>query len=188
MSEEDNYFSDEEEQDHDNEENNEDNKNNSNDKNKPRDIFSENPYELGEGLTDEYEFTSEIRVEDEYSDKYLKDIYEYTSYVSYHIIREEILKIVENDNELYDLIYGYDKQKFNKDEINTIFSRIFEKMVDQNKSEKFIDPISIFDIISNIIGVKTKKIFDYLDYKYREILIIELNKIYGFLDDDERLF
>lgn len=168
----------EEENQHDDEDN----------KNKPKDIFTENSYSLGDGLTDDYEFTNEIKVDESYSIEYLKNIYEYNSYIDNDLIRDQILELINSNQEMYDKVYNRSKQKFNKQEANEIFSAIFKKIKNNKELNNFLDPITILDVVSEITEVNHKKLFDYLEYKYREIIIVELNKRYEFLGGEDRLF
>ena len=52
----------------------------------------------------------------------------------------------------------------------------------KSEYETFSSSIYILEAISNITAMEYKKIFDFLDYSHKELLLSELNKKYKFLD------
>jgi hypothetical protein len=158
-----------------------------NDKNKKREdkIFN-NRYNSGDGLVDpmDYEFGRTISVDSTYSNNYLKDVYDYENSVEYKILLDTISKIVEDDKIMSEIIKSKDGTRsiFNKDEINIIFERTIEALGKDVYRDNFSNPIYVLEAISNITAMNYKKIFDYLDYEHRELLIIELDKKYDFLN------
>lgn len=150
-------------------------------------IFN-NRYNSGEGLPDEYQFISGIKVDDDYASKFLKDIYEYEEQLEYKLILNKIFNYIKEDLHISkmlnieNLIDSPKQIKLNKDQINYIFNKIlknFSKIIDNNE---FFNPIYILEIISSVSSLEYRKIFDSLDVEIQELLIIELNKKYNFLD------
>jgi len=160
-------------------------------------IFN-NGYKAGEGLREEEDYTyqSSISVDTNYSDRYLKDVYEYEETLDYNIGITKIFKMIEEDKELSGLLHKMDNNqrlKLSKDEINWCFGKILKLMEpDNNKgetTETFYNPIYVLEALSSIININSsdpiryyKKIFDCLDVEIQEELIIELNSKYNFLD------
>ena len=153
---------------------------------KREDKIFNNRYNRGDGLKDpdEYEYNKGIQVDVSYSKDYLSDIYDYENNVEYQIFFDHIFNMIENDAELKDLIDDKDgtRNKFNKDEINFLFERISTSLDNSLEYETFSSSIYILEAISNITAMDYKKIFDFLDYSHKELLLSELNKKYKFLD------
>jgi len=153
---------------------------------KREDKIFNNRYNQGDGLKDpdEYEYSRTIQVDAGYSKSYLNDLYDYENNVEYKIFLEHIFKIIKQDKELDEMISEKDgtRNKFNKDEINFIFEKINALLENDKEYETFSNPIYILEAISNITAMDYKKIFDFLEYSYKEILLSELNKKYKFLD------
>jgi len=153
---------------------------------KREDKIFNNRYNRGDGLKDpdEYEYNKGIQVDVSYSKDYLSDIYDYENNVEYQIFFDHILNMIENDAELKDLIDDKDgtRNKFNKDEINFLFERISTSLDNSLEYETFSSSIYILEAISNVTAMDYKKIFDFLDYSHKELLLSELNKKYKFLD------
>ena len=153
---------------------------------KREDKIFNNRYNQGDGLRDpdEYEYNKGIQVENTYSKDYLSDIYDYENNVEYQIFFEHVFDIIENTAELKDLIDDKDgtRNKFNKEEVNFLFEKILSSLDDDSESETFSSSIYILEAISNVTAMDYKKIFDFLDYSHKELLLSELNKKYKFLD------
>ena len=153
---------------------------------KREDKIFNNRYNQGDGLTDpdEYEYNKGIQVDVSYSKDYLSDIYDYENSVEYQIFFDHMFNMIENDTELKDLIDDKDgtRNKFNKDEINFLFERILTSLDNSLEYETFSSSIYILEAISNVTAMDYKKIFDFLDYSHKELLLSELNKKYKFLD------
>lgn len=153
---------------------------------KREDKIFNNRYNQGEGLKnpDEYEYNRNIQVESSYSKSYLNDLYDYENNVEYKIFLDHIFKLIDEDPELSEMISEKKgtRNKFNKDEINFIFEKISSLLDNKKEFETFSNPIYILEAISNITAMDYKKIFDFLEYSHKEILLSELNKKYKFLD------
>jgi restriction endonuclease S subunit len=101
-------------------------------------------------------------------------------------ILDEIFEYVYSNEEISSLVKFDDltknKIKLTKEQINFIFNNvhdIFDKKANQNS---FYNPIYILEVISSISSIEYRKIFDLLDAELQEILILELNKKYLFLE------
>lgn len=156
-------------------------------------IFN-NGYREGDGLRDEdeYEHHSSISVHSNYSDKYLKNEYEYEEALDYNIGVSKIFEVIEGDSDLRSLLHKIDedeKIKLSKEEINWCFKRILKNIRNVSDIENFYSPIYIVEVMSSILNINSsdpikdyKKIFDCLDADIQEELIIELNSKYNFLE------
>jgi hypothetical protein len=152
-------------------------------------IFN-NKYNTGDGLDDslEYSYSKKISVSSEYSENYLKDIYEYEDALESKFILDSIFNFIEHDQELSDILKKSSptpyitKSKFSKDDVNIIFNKINENLEIQSSSTIFYSPIYILEVISSVSSIEYKKLFDMLDTDIQEMLLTELNKKYKFLD------
>jgi hypothetical protein len=152
-------------------------------------IFN-NSYYNGDKLKDpdEYEFSKKIAVSSDYSDNYLKDLYDYEEQLESKFILDIIFEFLQKDEVLskYTIEPNQNsnvaKIKFSKEDINLIFSRINENLDIGAHGITFYSPIFILEVISSISSMEYRKIFDYLDTEIQELLLIELNKKYNFLD------
>lgn len=156
-------------------------------------IFN-NGYKAGEGFREEeYGYQQSISVNSNYSDKYLKDVYDYEETLDYNIGLTRIFELIDANKDLSSLLKKLDdneKLKLSKEEINWCFTKIL-KIMEQNgeEGEQFYNPIYVLEAISSILNVNSsdpirdyRKIFDSLDVEIQEELIVELNKKYKFLE------
>ena len=152
-------------------------------------IFN-NKYNTGDGLDDslEYSYSKKISVSSEYSENYLKDIYEYEDALESKFILDSIFNFIEHDQELSDILKKSSptpyitKSKFSKDDVNIIFNKINENLEITSASTIFYSPIYILEVISSVSSIEYKKLFDMFDTDIQEMLLTELNKKYKFLD------
>ncbi len=148
-------------------------------------IFN-NSYYNGDKLRDseEYEFSKKISVSSDYSDNYLKDLYDYEEQLESKFILDIIFEFLQKDEILskYTSEIATNKIKFSKEDINLIFNRTHEMLDVASYGISFYSPIYILEAISSLASIDYKKIFDSLDTETQEILLIELNKKYKFLD------
>jgi len=153
---------------------------------KREDKIFNNRYNQGEGLKDpnDYEYNRNIQVEANYSKSYLNDLYDYENNVEYKIFLDHIFKIIKENIELSKMVQEKEgtRNKFNKDEVNFIFEKVSHVLETQKEYETFSNPIYILEAISNVTAMDYKKIFDFLEYTHKELLLSELNKKYKFLD------
>jgi hypothetical protein len=152
-------------------------------------IFN-NSYYNGDNLkdSDEYEFSKKISISSDYSDNYLKDLYDYEEQLESKFILDIIFEFLQKDDQLSNFVAdltldnSVSKVKFSKEDINIIFNRVHEKLDVTTYGISFYSPIYILEAISSISSMEYKKIFDSLETDIQEILLVELNKKYKFLD------
>jgi hypothetical protein len=149
-----------------------------------------NSYYNGDNLKDsaEYEFSKKISISHDYSDAYLKDIYDYEEELESKFILDVIFEFIKKDSiisEYADRITSdpaVSKIKFSKEEINLIFNRVHDNLDITSYGIRFYSPIYILEVISSLSSLEYKKIFDLLDTDTQQLLVVELNKKYKFLD------
>lgn len=152
-------------------------------------IFN-NRYNTGDGLpdSDEYSLSRGISVSRDYSDSYLRDLYEYESELETKFILDAIFSFLQNDPEISEIITRSStdpfvtKSKFSKEDVNFIFNKINTTLELKSSVIMFYSPIYILEVISSISSIEYKKLFDMLETEIQELLLTELNKKYQFLD------
>lgn len=152
-------------------------------------IFN-NRYNTGDGLneSDDFEYSRKILVASEYSNEYLKDLYDYEEVLDSKLILNNIFAFVQNDLEIKTLISKKttkpvsSKLKLTKDEINFLFTKINTSFDGAGKESMFYSPIYVMEVISAITSIEYKKLFDMMDTEIQEILLLELNTKYRILD------
>lgn len=152
-------------------------------------IFN-NRYNTGDGLpdSDEYSLSRGISVSRDYSDSYLRDLYEYESELETKFILDAIFSFLQNDPEILEIITRSStdpfvtKSKFSKEDVNFIFNKINTTLELKSNVIMFYSPIYILEVISSISSIEYKKLFDMLETEIQELLLTELNKKYQFLD------
>ena len=173
---------------------------NENDKEKVRrqkikdDKIFNNGYKAGEGLreTDEYDHSTTITVNSNYSDRYLKDVYDYEETLDYNIGVTKIFELIEGDKDLRSMLHKLDsdtKLKLSREEINWSFAKILKLMESKEYGEQFYNPIYVLEALSSILNINSsdpikdyRKIFDSLEVEIQSELVEELNKKYQFLE------
>ena len=154
------------------------------DKETREDKIFNNSYHHGEKLKgDDYEFSHGLQVDGGYASRFLGDIYKVDDSMTYKLVQQEILKLLDTNEQLMEILKDTKKKKFNKEKINLIFKIIYEHILNNLNKNKFMDIIYIFDHISNISGLKYNNLFDLLEFEYKKLLIIELDKTYNILDE-----
>ena len=152
-------------------------------------IFN-NRYNTGEGLpeAEEYRMTGGISVSGDYSDSYLRDIYEYEEMLETKVILDTIFGFIQLDPLISEILKNSAREstpgriKLTKDEVNFIFNRINSSLDLPVNEVVFYSPIYILEVISALSSIEYKKLFDMLETDIQELLLIELNKKYNFLD------
>lgn len=151
-------------------------------------------YKKGEGYRDkeDYEYGVSIEVDLNYSNNYLKDVYEYEDALYYRIGVSRVFDLFQEEEDLREILKKVNKNekiKLSKKEINDIFNRMLVKLKKIEDENTFYNPIYILEAISSIVGINSsdpikdyKKIFDCLDVHIQEELLVELDKKYNFLD------
>lgn len=145
-------------------------------------IFN-NTYNQGNKLKgNDYNLNSSIQVENAYAGAYMKDIYDTDNAMQMNVVRDVIFELLDVNDEIKSII-GNNKKKFNKESINRIFKIIYEHFNADKQLKIFMNLIYIFDIVSNISGMKYKNLFDLLDYEFKQKIIVELDTQYNILKD-----
>lgn len=151
-------------------------------------IFN-NTYNMGyengdeDGYDESDSKSREIRVDASSPDYFMYDREQYSEYVDQGIIQKEIFTFIQGSKEINELLGPEpEKKKFVKQEINSLFEILCNNLIGSNNLNYFITPIYVLDAISVTISTDYKKIFDMLSYENKEVLLLELNSKYGFLD------
>lgn len=158
---------------------------------KREDKIFNNRYNLGEGLKEgeETNYSRRISVAHDYANRYLKDLYEYEESLEARSVLDSLFEFIKGDEQLNEIFERLSndkskpKAKFTKDEVNFIFERInseFDRKV--SGGAPFYSPIYVLEVISVVSTLEYKKLFDMLNTDIQEILLVELNKKYRFLD------
>jgi hypothetical protein len=126
----------------------------------------------------------EIKLDSSAPDYHLYDPERYADHVDQKIIRKDIDNFIIGCPSVQEIL-GNDpeKKKFTKLEINSLFELINNGLSKGGKTNVFVSPIHVLDSISSTVSMEYKKIFDMLTYENKEILLLELNAKYGFLDN-----
>lgn len=151
-------------------------------------IFN-NTYNMGyetledEDLEENATSIREIKVDASSPDYFMYDKEQYTEYVDQNIIQKEIFSFIKNNAKINEILGPEpEKKKFVKQEINQLFEMLCQNLITENTRNYFITPIYVLDAISVTVSTDYKKLFDMLSYENKEVLLLELNSKYGFLD------
>ena len=141
---------------------------------------------MGQNLSEDDEdsrSSSEIKLDASSPDYHLYDRDQYSDHMDDKITQYDIDQFVIESREIQAILGDQpDKRKFNKTEINDLFVLILNGVSRGQKSSVFVSPIHVLDAISSLTTMEYKKLFDMLTYEHKEMLLLELNKKYGFLD------
>lgn len=152
-------------------------------KRKKSDKIFNNTYNTGDGGTEESSFNSDIRISSSHSDSYLHDPEKYKDHLDRKIFQEDIEKIIDNSFVIQEIVTSEpNKKKYTKVEINAIFKDLKEKLTRGTEKSRFISSIYILDAISGLTTLEYRKLFDMLEYEYKEDLLEELNQKFKILD------
>lgn len=158
---------------------------------KKNDKIFNNTYNMGFENSDEDddELTSsrvgdlEIKLDSSSPDYIMYDPEKYAEHVDRVIVSKDIDKFIENSKIIQEILGNEpEKKKFTKAEINSLFELIHNGMSKGESMNVFVSPIHVLDAISSTVSMEYKKLFDMLTYENKEMLLIELNSKYGFLD------
>lgn len=153
---------------------------------KREDKIFNNSWNNGEGLTEETYHNVGIKLDPSHSDSHLLDSDTYDRYMDKTIIERDLNNIAQADEIISNLMnISVEGRKFTKAEINLAFSRLCE-LVKINNKTTFIGPIDVLDFVSMISQMDFKRLFESLEYEYKEILLLELNNKFGILDGKVR--
>lgn len=157
---------------------------------KKTDKIFNNTYNLGLDTTyDEEEgapraSTSELKLDSGSPDYNMYDPTKFAESLDLKIVQRDIYEFIKANLRVQDLLGNEpDKKKFTKPEINELFEILNLGLATGATGNVFINPIHVLDSISSLINMEYKKIFDQLTYDNKEILLVELNNKYGFLDN-----
>lgn len=153
---------------------------------KKNDKIFNNTYNLGlDGAEEDEDFSAgpenKIKIESGSADYNLYDSEKYLEHVDLTIVQRDIYNFIVDSPDVKAIIGDEpDKRKFVKSEINSLFDILVSGLAQSNNA--FVSPIHILDAISSTVNMEYKKLFDMLSYSNKELLLLELNSKYGFLD------
>lgn len=155
-------------------------------------IFN-NSYNTGDGPEYEHTGGGDIKISNTHADSHMYDSERYQDYLGFQIIQRDIQNVIDGTPEIAAIITSEpNKKKYTKTEINAIFAILKKKLYHGDNQSHFVSPIQILEAVSNLTMLEYKKLFDILDYEYREDLVYELNKTHNILDRhnsrDRKLF
>lgn len=160
---------------------------------KKADKIFNNSYNHGDPTTDEHDdlstFTVAIKIDPSSPESVLYDKDKHSDQVDDKIIQVDINNFISQSVEVQEILgLEPEKKKFTKTEINFLFDLIRAGISSGKNQSAFVNPIYIFDVISSVTVTETKKLFDMLTYENKEILLVELDKSYHFLDKASKEF
>lgn len=153
-------------------------------KGKKQNKILNNSYRSGDNLKgDSYKFDKEVRVERGYASNNLGHIYDPENSMTYQKIRTEVLRLLDTNKELIDMLSDEKPKKFNREKVNRMFKIICEHFEKNPKIRQFMNVIYIFDNVSNLSGLRYSSLYDLLDGEYKQMLLIELDSTHNILGD-----
>lgn len=160
---------------------------------KKTDKIFNNSYNMGSQPTEEHgEMSSprsEIKIDPSSPEFVMYDRDKHSDYVDDKITQIDIHNFISGSPEVQEILEREpERKKFTKIEINFLFDFIRAGIGSGSKQSVFVNPIYIFDSIGSLTGIETKKLFDMLTYENKEILLVELDKDYHFLDKASKEF
>lgn len=128
--------------------------------------------------------SSEIKLDSGSPDYHMYDPEKFSDNLDLKIVQRDIYEFIQTNQRVKAIIGDEpDKKKFTKAEINEVFEILNLGLTSGATGNVFINSIHVLDSISSLINMEYKKIFDQLTYDNKEILLVELNNKYGFLDN-----
>lgn len=159
---------------------------------KKADKIFNNSYNMGTTLTEDredYHSRGEIKLDPSSPDYQMYDRDKHSDYVDNSIIQLDIHAFVSESIEIQQILGTEpEKKKYTKIDINALFDIIKDGVSTGKKYSAFVNSIHILDSISSLTGLEYKKLFDMLTYENKEILLVELDKNYHFLDNSSKDF
>jgi len=141
-----------------------------------------NSYLKGDKLKgDDYQLNNALKVSDDYASSYLGSVYKPDETSNNQRLKDEVIRLIDVNEELKSLLQDQKKKKFNKINVNFIFKLIYNHLYNDQEFSIFMDIIQVFDIVSNLTGLKYKNLFDLLDIEYKELVISELDQTHDIL-------
>lgn len=128
--------------------------------------------------------SSEIKLDSGSPDYHMYDPEKFSESLDLKIVQRDIYEFIQSNSRVKAILGNEpDKKKFVKSEINEIFEILTLGLANGATGNVFINPIHVLDSISSLINMEYKKIFDQLTYDNKEVLLVELNNKYGFLEN-----
>lgn len=153
---------------------------------KKSDKIFNNSYNMGQSISEdviEVRSHNEIKLDINSPHYHLYDRDQYSDHMDDTITQLDIDQYVSNSDEVLAILGDQTvKKKFSKIEVNSLFKLIVDGVTAGAHLSSFVSPIHVLDSISSLTNMEYKKLFDMLTYDHKEILLLELNKKYGFLD------
>lgn len=159
---------------------------------KKNDKIFNNTYNMGLESTDEDDSDqpssrSEIKIDSGSAEYNMYDPLKYSEHVDLSIVHRDVHAFIQNCDEVLEILGDEpDKKKFVKAEINQLFEILVNRLTKGADVNVFINSIHILDAISSLTNMEYKKLFDMMSYDNKEVLLLELNTKYGFLDSTGR--
>jgi hypothetical protein len=157
---------------------------------KKNDKIFNNTYNFGLDTSDDEDegsprpSSSEIKLDSGSPDYHMYDPEKFSESLDLKIVQRDIYEFIQSNSRVKAILGNEpDKKKFIKSEINELFEILNLGLSNGATGNVFINPIHVLDSISSLINMEYKKIFDQLTYDNKEILLVELNNKYGFLDN-----
>lgn len=157
---------------------------------KKNDKIFNNTYNFGLDTSDDEDegsprpSNSEIKLDSGSPDYHMYDPEKFSESLDLKIVQRDIYEFIQSNSRVKAILGNEpDKKKFTKSEINELFEILNLGLSNGATGNVFINPIHVLDSISSLINMEYKKIFDQLTYDNKEILLVELNNKYGFLDN-----
>lgn len=149
-------------------------------------IFN-NSFNMGTAV-DEHSDTrgrNEIRIDPGSSEYNFYDKDKHSDFIDEAITNFDITSFVQSCSRIQEILKQPDdgsKKKFTKIEINEMFDLVKNGVSTGSQSSVFVNAIHILDSISALTSLEYKKLFDMLKYENKELLLLELDKKYQFLN------
>lgn len=159
---------------------------------KKNDKIFNNSYNMGDGPEQEYNGKG-IKLSQSHNESHLHDPERYRDHLDFQIVQRDIYNVIEASPEIIKIVSSEpNKKKYSKQEINLIFSILKRKLYGGKNHSVFVSPIFILEAISSLTMLEYRKLFDMLEYEYKEDLLEELDQKYGILENNtfrtKRLF
>ena len=138
-----------------------------------------NSYKNGDNLKgDEYRFDKVLKVDVSYASSNLSHIYDVENNMVFRKVQEEVMRLLNRNDELQEMLSDSTPKKFNKAKVNRMFKIIYDHFENNPPIKQFSNLIYIFDNISNLSGLKYSSLYDLLDSEYQQIILMELDEHY----------
>lgn len=135
-----------------------------------------NTYKTGEKLQgDNFEFYSSVKIDEVATSIFMKDCCDFNS-IFYDKMVEKTYELINNNETLVDLIKQYDDKKFSKEDINVVFSIIYDFFSKDEEFKYFFNIFFIFSIVSDITNTAYDVIFNSLTYENKIPVIDALSE------------